>query len=646
MPSPEFIYCVLYAAKSTEDTRGSIPDQLRDCREAVERATDRLIVDEYSDEACSAYHGDRGPGLVDALRHAEELAREHGTAELWAQHSDRLARGDGRTARHAVEIALWALKREVRVRTLQDPDTFRDLLYAVVTGQRNHEDARRKGLASAAGYRRALERGEYAGRKLDGYRLAVSIEDGKVIRRLEVDPERQAAIELLFRLALKGKTSGEVARSLNDAGWLTKPRMRGRDPEPWNSSGVLQILHNPRYAGLTTTRGQRVGTAHWPGYITVRQHQRLQTLVADRWRRHRKRRFNEAFLLSRIARCGNCGGPFHCHAGFLREDGTYSRRYICRSHWRDRHATRCAARPLDADVLEPMFVAAVEQLLPEDRVSAAFEDADRFEGDWTDAPEREQLREAALAGDEARLNESIELMAARVMPELAIRRFLAASHRQNRREALTHELQDWAEARGLPPSDGRRSETLALNAELHEWFSSIEVHNTTTETVITAQRRPSASEVRRPLRTEFRVERRAWARAARNVGRSPRRPASWSDAEILAALRGWALEHGRAPNSCEWVSGSPDRPASLCVRRRFGSWDRALRRAGLKPNARRQGRYWTDGEIIRALKAWTGRHGRAPRSGDWTKATPSHPCARSVCLRYRTFGSAVAAAGL
>jgi hypothetical protein len=102
---PGVIRCVLYAAKSTEDLRGSIPGQLRDCRETVAKAEDRIVEGEYSDEACSAYHGDRGPGLVGALRHAEELARLHGTAELWAQHSDRLARGDGRSAREPQNAA-------------------------------------------------------------------------------------------------------------------------------------------------------------------------------------------------------------------------------------------------------------------------------------------------------------------------------------------------------------------------------------------------------------------------------------------------------------------------------------------------------------------------------------------------------------
>ncbi len=89
-----------------------------------------------------------------------------------ARHSDRLARGDGLSARHTVEVALWALKHEVKIRTIQDPDTFRDLLYAVVTGQRNHEDSRRKSLAVQAGCQRAAARGDFVGYRPDGYSRA------------------------------------------------------------------------------------------------------------------------------------------------------------------------------------------------------------------------------------------------------------------------------------------------------------------------------------------------------------------------------------------------------------------------------------------------------------------------------------------
>jgi hypothetical protein len=78
------IACVIYAAKSTEDRRGSIPGQLCECREAVQSAGGRTIVGEYSDEAFSAFAGSRGPGLAEAMRHAQELARD-ATAELWAR---------------------------------------------------------------------------------------------------------------------------------------------------------------------------------------------------------------------------------------------------------------------------------------------------------------------------------------------------------------------------------------------------------------------------------------------------------------------------------------------------------------------------------------------------------------------------------
>ena len=65
------------------------------------------VAGEYADEAVSAWRGDRGPELASALEHA---ARE-APAVLIVQHSDRLARGDGRQARHLAELYFWALSR-------------------------------------------------------------------------------------------------------------------------------------------------------------------------------------------------------------------------------------------------------------------------------------------------------------------------------------------------------------------------------------------------------------------------------------------------------------------------------------------------------------------------------------------------------
>src|SRR5262245_21801249 len=47
---------VIYAAKSTEDVHGSLPDQLRDCRIRAEREGWE-VVGEEKDEKFSAYHG-------------------------------------------------------------------------------------------------------------------------------------------------------------------------------------------------------------------------------------------------------------------------------------------------------------------------------------------------------------------------------------------------------------------------------------------------------------------------------------------------------------------------------------------------------------------------------------------------------------
>jgi DNA invertase Pin-like site-specific DNA recombinase len=225
------IACVIYAAKSTEDRRGSIATQLADCRTAIDVADERVIVAEYRDEAVSAYTSNRGPGLESAMGHVAELARLYRGAELWVQHSDRLARGDGKTARHVVEVALWANKAEVTICSLQDPDTFRDLLYAVVTGQRNHLDSQRKGAAVAAGLRRTVDRGVYAGICLDGYRVVVEVDQANVVtKRLEIDPVRAPLIRMIFAMALEGHNGEQIAAAVTAAGWRT-PRP-GRDGRP------------------------------------------------------------------------------------------------------------------------------------------------------------------------------------------------------------------------------------------------------------------------------------------------------------------------------------------------------------------------------------------------------------------------------
>jgi RHS repeat-associated protein len=257
-----------------------------------------MFVADYEDEAFSAYSRDRGPGLVDATQHAEDLAVEHGIAELWVQHSDRIARGDGKAARHTVEIALWALKHDVRVRTLQDPETFRDLLYAVVTGQRNNEDSKRKGLSSSAGRRRAAARGQYIGYLLDGYKIEVDSDgQGNVSKRMVLDPERQELIALIFRLAhVRSDRKERQRRRLAD-----KTSASERHPAQLHHRQGQRHAEEPalRRACLLERRGRARG--HWPAYITERQSKRIGQRLRQR-RAPKHYRQLETYLLAKLSK--------------------------------------------------------------------------------------------------------------------------------------------------------------------------------------------------------------------------------------------------------------------------------------------------------------------------------------------------------
>jgi DNA invertase Pin-like site-specific DNA recombinase len=640
MPVP----CVVYAAKSSEDRRGSIPDQLEECREQIERDADRVVADEYVDERRSAFTGNRGPGLVDAMQHAEELVLEHGQAELWVQHSDRLARGDGIRARHTVEIGLWALKRGVTVRCVQDPDTFRDLLYAVVTGQRNHEDSRRRGLAMAAGRRRAAERGEFIGYLPDGYKLAAEIDvRGHVTKRMVIDPDRRPVIEMIFRFALRGRTSGQIAVSLNRRGWVTKPHRKDAVAAKWTSSSVLHVLKNPRYAGLAPFAGRIVARDSCPGYITERQHQRIVGMLdARKPAKGTKPLRLETYLLAGLMVCGRCGRRIHCQTTTRRVDGAASRRYVCASHEKDRHADRCGAPMIAADQLEAMLVASLRTLLtPNPQAARDGEPEPGVDLAW----ERQRLRDAADQ-DEQSFQRALEgVLARRREMELSIEQ--GPSQRLQRQLKEVGRFEAWAAEELAGRSEHSRAEASELSGLLRRWFTEITVDVAPLEVTICVVRRFPLDASKSEREAAVRFDRLDWTRVACLVGRRRFRCAAWDDVEILGAMQAWAQLHDRAPTSKDWVNGHGVWPTNKTVYRHFPSWRTALRRAGLttpRPSGPPRNWAWSDEEILDAVRAWIRQHGRAPRWDEWARAEPGRPCTWTVEQHFGGWKAGVAAA--
>lgn len=163
---------------------------------------------------------------------AVEAAREHGEAQLWVQHSDRLARGDRLVADHLAEVFFEMRRQRVRLRSVQDDANLEDVIRVALIGERNTEDSRRKSEAVRAGKKRQFERGERLGGPLpDGYRLVRHVrQDGSVSSRYELDPVRSLVIRRAFDLAAGGMADANVARALTGRAtgpWAACPSLGG-----------------------------------------------------------------------------------------------------------------------------------------------------------------------------------------------------------------------------------------------------------------------------------------------------------------------------------------------------------------------------------------------------------------------------------
>lgn len=356
---------VIYAAKSTADPNGSIPTQLTDCRALAEQEGLKVVA-EYSDEAASGYSANRGSDLARAIEHAERIA----PCALIVQHSDRLKRGDGKTAKHTVEYALWALKHDVKIRSVQDDQTFGDLLYAVVTGQRNNEDSKRRGAATRAGLRRVFEKGgRIGGPTPDGFECLRELRhDGEVEKSYVLDPERASIIQLAFELYESGMGDPSVARELNRRGHRTKTRRL------WERRRVGRTLQNHFYAGRIVQYGeghktewrplaeQRVTEGHHVALIEPECFDRCLKLRAQRDdaagsnRSPRGRPHSNHALGNGLAVHAECGSPMRPRTSTYksqRKDGSRRRTYVC---------IACDAR-IDAEVADAAVIANLDKYL-------------------------------------------------------------------------------------------------------------------------------------------------------------------------------------------------------------------------------------------------------------------------------------------
>jgi DNA invertase Pin-like site-specific DNA recombinase len=320
---------VLYAAKSTNDLRGSIPTQLADAKAMAEREGFQ-VVEEYRDEAKSAYKGNRGPDLAAAKAHAANLASHGHEAAIFVQHSDRIARGDGVNASQLIQH-VWDAQREgYALRSVQDDSTFTEQsgLMAFVMGIRNHDDSKRKSAAVAAGKRRAAQRGEaHGGWRPYGYRYGRWREGEQ--QGLLIIPEEAEVVRRIYREWRQGRPQKDIARGLNAD---SVPAQRA---SLWGQSSIGRMLRNPVYVALREVDGELIPADHDP-ILPLDEWEEAQRRLAPRGSKKRSGRPAPGFLLRGLLFCGECGEAMHT------DRGRTSKRYVC--YTRERNPQACSQR--------------------------------------------------------------------------------------------------------------------------------------------------------------------------------------------------------------------------------------------------------------------------------------------------------------
>jgi DNA invertase Pin-like site-specific DNA recombinase/DNA-binding XRE family transcriptional regulator len=362
----------------------------------------------------------------DGFQHlVAEVAMGHAGLVLGLEVS-RLARNNADWHR-LIELAALAHTLILDEDGIYDPAHFNDRLLLGLKGAMSEAELHVLKARLQGGIRNKARRGELA--------LALPIglvygADGKVA--LDPDRQIQETVRLLFTTFRDGGSAAAVVRRFAREGWRFPRRIRrgiGQGDVVWGAlehSRVIQILHNPRYAGAfvygRTCGGlnpqfkpiqRRVACEQWPvlirdvhpGYIDWAEYERNQRTLAQNEagfgvaRRGSVPRAGVGLLQGRVV-CGRCGARMRVR--YQEVAGHLEPYYQCAEAAVRRAGPLCQSvrgKPVDeaisALLLETLVPAALEAALAvQDEIAGRIAQAE--------ALRRSQLERARYAAELAR----------------------------------------------------------------------------------------------------------------------------------------------------------------------------------------------------------------------------------------------------
>lgn len=120
---------------------------------------------------------------------------------------------------------------------------------------------------------------------------------------------------------------------------------------------------------------------------------------------------------------------------------------------------------------------------------------------------------------------------------------------------------------------------------------------------------------------------------------------TWTDDQIIQAMRDWEAIFGSPPKSTDWETADPEGlyPQYMTVRGHFGTWGAAVR-AAFPPRVPRNP--WTRERIVEALRGWADEHDGLPPSCKTPATETGLPSSQTVTRLFGSRRAAMAAAGL
>jgi site-specific DNA recombinase len=337
MPKRKAVEAAAIYCRISLDSQGEGLGVMRQQELCEKLAAERgwLVSEIYVDNDKSAYSGKPRP------------AYERMLVDLEARRRDAVICVDlDRLTRRPVELERFmdlADQRGVALANVSgDTDLsssdgrFRARIMGAVARQESEKKAERVAREAEQAARRGIPRGS---------RRPYGWEDDKTTLR----PDEAELVREAVRRVLGGETVPALCRDWNERG-IPSPQ---EAPHGWSASSLVNILRNPRIAGLRTYKREIVADGLWEPIVDRATWEGLQ----GRIRRTARIGRPSTHLLSGIARCGYCKRPLWTswRSGTRRRDGKpYPRveRYACIKRPGSDGCGRCTvtAAPLDAMV--------------------------------------------------------------------------------------------------------------------------------------------------------------------------------------------------------------------------------------------------------------------------------------------------------